>query len=227
MSRDDYDRPARGSFGSAFGTSMGCIFGAAAALLILCVLPPVLIFGFGIGCAATDRVREAARRVEEAKQAEAKAAANAVGPGEWGQVGDTRVRVDKVAVKKPRLKFVTAAGEHEGAEEELHIWLTIENRSPTKKLEYLRWAEADFLDDRGQAVDEHGNAYRMYTRERMVEGLKQTTATINPGDPPIQDLVTFQKPVPAAKTLWLTLDAQAAGEKGKFHFRIPAAAWAK
>ena len=48
---------------------------------------------------------------------------------------------------------------------------------------------------------------------------------VNPGDPPIVDILCFERPVPAAEKLKLVLPALVREEKGTYQFEIPAAAW--
>jgi hypothetical protein len=151
------------------------------------------------------------------------------GLGEWSRVGDVRLRLDRVAVRKAPFRSIPRDAFVEGTEVELVVWFTVENLSATKKLDYLRWSEG-FIGEKGVALaDELGNDYRY--REQgfgsYVEGgLRAGTATINPGEPGLTDAALFQRPVSAATELRLSAVSPVVGRGPARHeFRIPASAW--
>ncbi len=158
------------------------------------------------------------------------ASAPASSTSDWSVVGDVAVRIDKVRVQKPTVEE-RAFGKKEPLErdldaQELMVWFTIENRTKTKKIEYHGWDIAGIGSRAPEAADEHGNKYQHVSHSSLMTSLKGRgkTGAINPGDPPISDVMCFQRPVDAATKLTLTLPSLLAGEKGRHVFEIPAAA---
>lgn len=62
------DRPRRSAFRTGFGGSMGCVLGGAAGVLVLCLVPVVLVFAFGVLGPAAKKVREAEQRAQTSRR---------------------------------------------------------------------------------------------------------------------------------------------------------------
>jgi hypothetical protein len=155
--------------------------------------------------------------------------------GEWANVGNVRLKLDRAVVQKPirvRLSDSLKEYESEGGDAELIIWLSFENRSKAKLLRYHRWSGTQAQDRAApELTDSKGNKYRCTTTAdtagHIKGGHKATTATIRPGDPALVDAVTFERPVDAAGDLRLKAPLPMGDRPvGLVEFRIPAAAWA-
>lgn len=229
---DDYEPPRRhevrntGMFGSAFAGSSGCIFGIAITVGGFVLVAILLCAGVIGGCGmftkkVVDNIDK--KRVDEEKKAED----SAVLPGDWSTVGDCRIGIFEVKVGKPIVIGGLRAKESEWNEPLLQIFFKVENLSQTKKLEYMPPRRRPFGDEEVKLVDEHGNKYRYRSFEgdpHLKDGIR-FIHTLNPGDKPIEDLVCFQVPVNAAKTLRLSMSSPISGEIKKHEFRIPDTAW--
>lgn len=143
-----------------------------------------------------------------------------VGPNEWSQVGDVRIRAVALTVGKPTV--VEQGRESVIGEDLTQIAIEVENVSKTKKLDYYP------LGFDARLSDEHGNKYvqkRLF--DYHLKGAVDTVKTVHPGAPPFKDVLAFEPPVQAATVFHLSIDSPVRGEKGKFEFRIPASAWKK
>ena len=92
----------------------------------------------------------------------------------------------------------------------LTITVVVENLDRTKKISIHPWGTAALAT----LKDEHGNDYR--------ETVPESTAirSIYP-DTPHQELLVFEPPLEAAKTLYLELPATVFGGKGTLRFELP------
>jgi len=145
------------------------------------------------------------------------------GLGEWRQVGDIRMRIDGATIGKPRVKPLFGRTEYVADKDYLLIHFTVENLSKSKKLEYGR-PRNGFGSHAAKLTDEHDNDYRTGPYEDDEVNGHTGRATIYPGDPPVQDVLCFQRPVDAATELRLTVAPYWLPGNEPFRFRIPASA---
>jgi len=150
------------------------------------------------------------------------------GVGEWSRVGDVQVKVTGAQISRAILVSDDAKEtEIKDSDERLLVYVSIQNLSKVKKLDYHIWGgparEAD-------ARDEHGNRYLCYsgTSSFWVKGgVRRGYKTVQPEDPAFAEVLRFEKPVKAATEVRVTLDALEIGLREKHHFRIPSSEWAK
>jgi predicted RNA-binding Zn-ribbon protein involved in translation (DUF1610 family) len=140
------------------------------------------------------------------------------------QVGDVRLYVGDAFVG--RVKQQDLEGQKESAEDYLTIQVVIENLAKTRKLDYTGWSSPASAV---RLVDNFKNPYRR--KEPDILGLAKELApllgggreakSIHPGER-LEDLVIFERPVPAIKFLRLELPLAALGQTGTFRLQIPA-----
>jgi hypothetical protein len=139
--------------------------------------------------------------------------------GEWCQVGEVRVKIDKVELKQVILVF----GDQGvlASMPDLVVWLLVENRSEKRDLDYPGWD--GFRKE--EMHDNRGNSYSVsHPGSEWYKGIA-IESTLRRGAPPQQDAICFEKPLPQATDLFLSLPPIVRGEKGKYLFRIRASAW--
>lgn len=139
-------------------------------------------------------------------------------------IGDTRVRIERVALGK--VPLADYSGRRSSSEEDrLMVAVRISNTSPAKILTYQSFdGGRTILGDSAKLSDEHGNAYRR-------SGVGYSTKIvgrvefedIRPGSS-VTDLLVFTPPVEAATVLRLELPARMIGEKGWIRFEFPVSA---
>jgi regulator of protease activity HflC (stomatin/prohibitin superfamily) len=111
---------------------------------------------------------------------------------------------------------------------EPYLWvkITIENKSKTKKCDYMGWsADIITIDKRASVHDELGNTYRRISfgiTDKVVGQLPRGDS-IYPGKS-LADVLVFEVPVDGAKELRLTLPAQQIRENEDVTFTIPVSA---
>jgi hypothetical protein len=136
-------------------------------------------------------------------------------------IGPVTVRVLYARVDTVPLE--TARGPIRSDEPRLMIALEVANASPTRKVDYLGWAAPGFALGRDTATlkDELGNTYRRayFGLGEHVVG-QSPAASIYPGKT-LPDLLVFEPPVPAARSLTLELPADNVGEAGSFRLPVP------
>lgn len=224
---------AEGTFGSAFGGSVGCIFGIVFALVVL-MIGGFLVCGgiIGGGCFAAkhavDSVEDAARKAEDdaRRKEELKKKADAEKPkepevkypsiGEWVAGVDTRIRIDSAAVERPTL-LVIGKGEQLG-EEGLVIVFSAENGSKLKSLDYRRPVEGF------TAVDSKKRALKLRTVRGVVVKGDVALKTLKPGEV-VADILVFDPPAPDAVHVDIVFPSVGDWSKGGQMFRIPASVW--
>ena len=149
--------------------------------------------------------------------------------GKVFQAGDVVIVKDLVlalSIKFVRLGFPrvsTPAGTRQAKEELAVVGYTVSNRAPTRKAQYTR--PNRFLASANNGLsDEHGNAYKWIEFGPGVDlvGRQATNnLSIYPGQS-LLDLVAFEAPVSAAKTLRFTLPLSifAAGDNRRVMFQL-------
>lgn len=133
-------------------------------------------------------------------------------------IGDVRVLI--AGASMDCTGYISILGRHEVTEEtNLNIIVGVSNSNPARTIGFVGWST-----ERGGAklTDELGNSYRQVTFGvgRIVVGSTES-ATLY-ADSMAQDVIVFERPVPAAKILTLQLSAENFGGKGSIKGRIPA-----
>ncbi len=150
---------------------------------------------------------------------------------DWAVANDIAVRIDRVRVQKPVVEEredLTSSvwKERELEESELVIWVSVENRTKARKLDYRGW---DWIGRKADpiATDEHGNRYAVRTHEKITRRPKgyAKRGAVNPGDAAISDVLFFERPVSAATKLLVTLPPLAEWQSEPYQFEIPTSAW--
>ena len=142
---------------------------------------------------------------------------------DWSQVGDVRVRLERVSVERPTMLSFTDK-EYLGDNEELVVRVAVENLSKTEPLEYRRW---EFGRLSPKLSDNLGKTYmtRTFSTTKVKDGVKGGMATIQPGGPALTDVLLFERPSDEATQLRLSLPPQKAVGDDAHEFVIPASAW--
>lgn len=133
--------------------------------------------------------------------------------------GPVEVRVVSAEVGKPKIhrgdgRYATPT------EEYLIVELELTNTDPAKKLVHKGWGGRSGAVAGVALVDNHGNPYKPKAFSGgTIEG-QQSEASLYP-DEPLSDVLVFERPVPAASYLRLTLPASVFGQTGSLRFQIP------
>lgn len=102
----------------------------------------------------------------------------------------------------------------------LQLTLRAENTSATRKVDFSTWRLGSTLgEDRVTLRDELGNRYRPIGDEDIRVGDAVNFAALYPGDI-ARDTLLFERPVSAARSLFLELKGGAVKEEGVFRFHI-------
>ena len=135
-------------------------------------------------------------------------------------VGDVAVRVVRVTTGTVHLKSAFGGG-RESAEPATTIWLEIDNRSKSKKINYVAWMGTISFGGGGpKMTDNFDNQYRPIEYGiSKVEGASGTES-IYPGKS-VKDAIVFELPIESAEYLLLELPSDTLGGKGMLKFQIP------
>lgn len=238
--RYEHDHRVKGTFGSAFGGSVGCVLGAAFALALL-------VFGSIAGCVflvggctavgsravqeAGDQPVQTDRREPGPEFAPRKSPPSlprrAVALKEPVTIDGITVRITDVRLGKATLETrlgINRTSRYESDETYLLVGAEVTARSKTRRYEYATWRDVGLLNKR-LLRDEHGNEYRTFygsTTSDLVGGIGY--ASLYDGQT-ATDLLVFERPVAAAERLELDLPGAKVGVKGDFRFLIPKSAW--
>lgn len=125
-------------------------------------------------------------------------------------VGDIRLIIKAVTVEKIQMQNQFRRNlQYLTDDHQLRIQIIVENRSETKKLEYISWgwSRGAFLDSAfARLTDNHGNVYRIYDNENVVDAVR--TESIYPGKA-IEDVLVFERPIDKFEYLELGLPENA------------------
>ncbi len=99
----------------------------------------------------------------------------------------------------------------------LLVAVRLETFDKTKKFEYESWRQAGTA----KLIDNFGTRYKLISFGFGDTMVGATTRATLYADKPINDIIVFQKPVPAAKHLTLELSCSNFEGKGAILFRIP------
>jgi hypothetical protein len=126
--------------------------------------------------------------------------------------GEISLWINRARVAKPKFRSSMRDNWVEGREPMLLLTLRVKNDSETRKLDYVSWT-IDAREDGVRVIDEHGNDYRLTGDSISWEYDGQVRiATVYPGDA-ISDTLIIERPVDAAKTIYLTLPGIRVGAK--------------
>ncbi len=136
--------------------------------------------------------------------------------------GDLQIQVRAVSVRKVKLESLMKE-QNESKELQLVLELRVKNVSATRKLSYHSWGDSNrsVLDPAATLNDNFGNTYAMRRFDEMSGPVGWTEfASLYPGKE-LDDVLVFEPPVDAAKSLDLELPADVIGNEGVIRFRIP------
>jgi len=141
-----------------------------------------------------------------------------------GKLHDIYVKIDRAKIGKVPLHDAMG-GDSESADSLLTIWLTVQNKSERKKLDYRTWG-ADATSMFGSDVslkDDAGNTYKRirFSFSDKIKGAESSTS-IYPGKE-IRDAIVFELPIEKIEYLELVLPGKHVDEEGELRFRIPKA----
>ncbi len=135
--------------------------------------------------------------------------------------GPVRVRVVSVQVDKPRILRNTGRSATP-PEDFLIVTIELINTDPAKKMVHAGWGGRTGAIPGVSLVDNHGNPYKARTFPGgTIEGQQSNVSLY--ADEPLSDRLVFERPVPAATYLRLTLPAAAFRQDGALRFQIPKA----
>ena len=138
------------------------------------------------------------------------------------QRGAAQVRVTRVVIGKVRLK--SFSGEGESQEPLCQITLRITNTDSARKIDYRGWQSNTFMSD-SKLTDNVGNRYKSINFGFGDDIVGQVRSeSIYPGKS-VDDLLVFEVPIDAAKSLNLELPASNVGETGQIRFLISREMW--
>lgn len=135
--------------------------------------------------------------------------------------GDIRVSITSAKIGKVKYRGLFNSSDEEPLKSDDNfaiVRLKIENLSKTKKVDFRGWYYDSFSELHARLTDEHGNTYDPGSHDHVIGQHKYEA--LHPGKS-FEDLVYFQVPVDAAKTLRLTLPARAFEGEGSLRFEIP------
>ncbi len=181
---------------------------------------------------------EAAENADPARPGEAEAPGDPPAPAEpeqpvqpegpaWANVVDGEdqrcdpviVEVTSAAVAVPRYtkQLPGALGLDQPC---LLVRLRLTNTSEEEKLEYEGWGSSGRSKSFVQATDGKGNTYKLkHFPKAIVEGRHTKAVSMYPGET-VEDLMVFERPLPAAKYVRLVLPASVVGKKGDLRFEL-------
>jgi hypothetical protein len=137
--------------------------------------------------------------------------------------GSAQIRVTRVVVEKVRLKAMMG-GEGESKEKLCQISLRITNTDAGRKIDYRGWQGNSFMSD-ARLTDNAGNRYKGVNFGFGDEIIGQVKSeSIYPGKS-VDELLVFEAPIDAAKSLKLELPASNLGETGEIRFSIAREMW--
>jgi hypothetical protein len=142
-------------------------------------------------------------------------AANAV------RQGDVKIQILNVRVGKVELESIMGSSQKSTADL-LSIEIEVTNLSQAKKIDFTTWRGGDFTlgADCASLKDENENNYKRITFGASTPVGSIERESIYP-QKAIRDVLIFEVPVDAAKTLRIEMPADNFGGEGKIRFEIP------
>jgi len=142
-----------------------------------------------------------------------------VADGEDQRCDPVVVEVTSAAVAVPRYtkQLPNATGLDQPA---LLVRLRLTNTSEEEKFEYEGWGTSGRSKSFVQATDDKGNTYKLkHFPKAVVEGRHTQAVSLYPGET-VEDLMVFERPLPAAKYVRLVLPASVVGKTGDLRFEL-------
>jgi len=228
--RAEHTVRAKGTFGSAFGGTMGILIAVSVFFLVVAGIGIFVVCGgglalFGGGVAAVNKAAENVLKENEEVKAKEKSAKRALALSETQTINGVTVEVISVKIGKVDL---SRSGDHTTSKDDaLIVSLKISTNDPNKKYDHKSWSDSSSFRAHCSLKDNIGNNYKSTTY-----GLFSNIvgADMNPSitsREPAYDVIPFEVPVDGASELELTLEADSLSSSEKFHFRIPKSLWLK
>lgn len=212
---------AEGTFGSAFGGSVGCILGIAAALLGIGVLGVLMCAGVIGGCGMfAKKVVDDVQKHESEREAEEKERARkeprSTAPAQYSSVGYARAQVKSAKIGKVEL-----LGDKASKDDYLIITVELSMTDDAKRWEYYGWKD----DSDKLLSDSQGNKYKQpsFGFGSMIKGVTHSAKIV--AGKPVTTILVFDVPPPGVTELNLDLPANGVEGNGFFRFKIPASMW--
>jgi hypothetical protein len=164
-------------------------------------------------------IREArltAWRADAAKKKPEPLAAAVPGSVAAAVLEDVRISIRYAAIGKVPL---SGGGTSEGVY--LAISVLVENKDPGRKVKYQTWAGDSFSTQLVTLKDDLGNSYKQIWLAQPTG--RTTFDSVDPGKS-VPDVLIFEVPITAAKTLKLELPGGNAGVQGVYRLPIPVSA---
>ncbi len=142
-------------------------------------------------------------------------------------IQDCQVWIVSAKIGKVPLKAL--GSESSSKDELLMVTVGIKNTTAEKKIDYETWGATPIYDHSPATLsDEHGNSYKRITFGigSDVVGRVERSESIYPGKT-LTDVLVFEVPIAAAKSVRLELPGENIGVAGRLRFEIPASAWKK
>lgn len=130
------------------------------------------------------------------------------------------VAIDAIGVVKTPLKNPYGGGVSHGKELALNIVLKIRNGTLDQKLDYPQWqSKIVATQENARLVDDRGNRYKHLSWMGVTPVYMGPEESIYPGGTATHHLV-FERPIPNAARVQLTLPGKALGVEGDFEFDL-------
>lgn len=210
---------AEGTFGSAFGGTMGCLLGIACALGAVAVVGILMCAGVIGGCGAVVKDINRMEQEREASERErAKKEPRATAPYQTSEFGFARAKV-----KSAKIQTVNYRGIGQDlVSTDKYLVITIELSMTDDK---RRWDFYGWSDDKPLLTDANGNKYsqpKLGLGRTIVGTLMSEKIT---SDRSVSGIIAFDAPPPGIDELNLDLPAHGVDGNGYFRFKLPSRMW--
>lgn len=224
--RAEHTVRAKGTFGSAFGGTMGILIAVSVFFLVVAGIGIFVVCGgglalFGGGVAAVNKAAEDVRKDNQAKE---QAAPKALAMSESQTINGVTVEV--IGVRVGKVELARGRERNTSKDEALIVTLKISTNDPNKKYDHRPWGSSSLLSD-CSLKDNNGNNYKRMTFGYTVDIVGTDRSPSITTKSPAQDVVPFELPVDGANELELVLESNSLSKVEKFKFRIPKTLWVK
>lgn len=143
---------------------------------------------------------------------------------DWQRIGAVQVRIRAVGVARARL--IDSAGRRsDSPHPQLVIWLELQNMSPDRPREYRRWQPVTDGECTLYLPTDSPVGVPRFPGDSRVELPGEFKQALEPGGPPVPEVVVFEVPPDWPEKLTLRLDARRVEERFAYRFEIPRSAW--
>lgn len=143
--------------------------------------------------------------------------------GRWLRIGAVQMTIDEVKVDKAQSDNPILGSSKEDL---LLVSIRLRNMDPKKKVDYRPWV-GSIVGSHHLLRDNLKNEYKAVSYLGGVKGQITGATALHAEDGPVDDVLTFERPIAAASYLLLELDAEAVGQNGAYRWKIPKSAWSK